>query len=47
MTENHSGGVPIEVEGLTRRYGEATVVEDLTFSLRPGRVTGQYEGPGR
>jgi ABC-2 type transport system ATP-binding protein len=30
----------IEFNGLTKRYGKVTAVEDLTFSLTPGRVTG-------
>ncbi|MFJ9039622.1 ABC transporter ATP-binding protein [Streptomyces sp. NPDC102406] len=34
----------IELEGLTKRYGEKTAVDDLTFSVRPGIVTG-FLGP--
>jgi ABC-2 type transport system ATP-binding protein len=34
----------IEVQRLTKRYGPRTVVEDLTFSVRPGNVTG-FLGP--
>jgi ABC-2 type transport system ATP-binding protein len=34
----------IEVRGLTKRYGAATAVDDLTFSVVPGRVTG-FVGP--
>ncbi|MEE1741689.1 ATP-binding cassette domain-containing protein [Streptomyces sp. BE147] len=34
----------IEVKGLTKRYGAATAVSDLTFTVRPGRVTG-FLGP--
>jgi ABC-2 type transport system ATP-binding protein len=34
----------IEVEQLTKRYGERTVVNDLSFVARPGRVTG-FLGP--
>jgi len=30
----------IEVRGLTKRYGGTTAVKDLTFTVRPGRVTG-------
>jgi ABC-2 type transport system ATP-binding protein len=30
----------IAVDGLTKRYGRIVAVEDLTFSLAPGRVTG-------
>ena len=30
----------IEFTGLTKRYGDVTAVDDLTFSLAPGRVTG-------
>jgi len=34
----------IEVEGLTKRYGGQTVVDDVSFSVRPGAVTG-FLGP--
>ncbi|QNG20623.1 ATP-binding cassette domain-containing protein [Rhodococcus triatomae] len=34
----------IEVQGVTKRYGALTAVDDLTFTVRPGRVTG-FLGP--
>jgi len=34
----------IEVRGLTKRYGEKVAVNDLTFSIEPGQVTG-FLGP--
>jgi ABC-2 type transport system ATP-binding protein len=34
----------IEADGLTKRYGETTAVNDLSFSVRPGIVTG-FLGP--
>ena len=34
----------IEVNGLTKRYGDVLAVKDLTFSVRPGHVTG-FLGP--
>ena len=34
----------IEARGLTKSYGRKTVVDGLTFSVRPGRVTG-FLGP--
>lgn len=34
----------IEVRNLTKRYGDSTAVDDLTFSVRPGVVTG-FLGP--
>ena len=34
----------IAVEGLTKRYGEVTAVDDLSFRVRPGAVTG-FLGP--
>lgn len=34
----------IEVEHVTKRYGEKTAVEDLTFTVQPGIVTG-FLGP--
>ena len=43
----HSGGTAmstIAVEALTKRYGTVTAVNDLTFELAPGRITG-FLGP--
>jgi ABC-2 type transport system ATP-binding protein len=34
----------IEVERLTKRYGETVAVDDLSFTVEPGRVTG-FIGP--
>ena len=34
----------IEVNGLTKRYGDVLAVDDLSFTVRPGRVTG-FLGP--
>lgn len=34
----------IEVEHLTKRYGKVTAVDDITFTVAPGRVTG-FLGP--
>jgi ABC-2 type transport system ATP-binding protein len=34
----------IEAQGLTKRYGETLAVDGLTFTIRPGRVTG-FLGP--
>jgi ABC-2 type transport system ATP-binding protein len=34
----------IEARGLTKRFGDKTVVEDLTFRVEPGKVTG-FLGP--
>ncbi|MEV4896024.1 ATP-binding cassette domain-containing protein, partial [Nonomuraea sp. NPDC055795] len=34
----------ITLEGLTKRYGRATAVDDLTCAVRPGVVTG-FLGP--
>ncbi|MCU1392601.1 MAG: putative transporter ATP-binding protein [Ilumatobacteraceae bacterium] len=34
----------IEVRGLTKRFGRTTAVSDLSFDVRPGRVTG-FLGP--
>ena len=39
-----SGGSMIEVHGLTKRYGPKVAVRDLTFTVRPGIVTG-FLGP--
>jgi ABC-2 type transport system ATP-binding protein len=34
----------IEIAGLTKRYGDKVAVNDLSFTIRPGRVTG-FLGP--
>src|SRR5829696_4256945 len=34
----------IEVTGLTKKYGDRTVVDDVSFTLEPGTVTG-FLGP--
>ena len=34
----------IEIHALTKRYGRTTAVSDLTFTVRPGVVTG-FLGP--
>jgi ABC-2 type transport system ATP-binding protein len=35
---------PLEVRGLTKRFGATTAVDDLTFAIEPGRITG-FLGP--
>src|SRR5947207_369862 len=39
-----SASPPLEVRGLTKRYGKTTAVEDLSFSIAPGLITG-FLGP--
>lgn len=39
-----SGAPPVEVAGLTRRFGDFTAVDDLTFTVRPGEIFG-FLGP--
>ncbi|WP_166352693.1 ABC transporter ATP-binding protein [Phytoactinopolyspora limicola] len=34
----------IEANGLTKRFGRTTAIDDLTFTVRPGQVTG-FLGP--
>ena len=34
----------IEVRGLTKRYGKKVAVDDLSFDVHPGQVTG-FLGP--
>ncbi|CAA9269677.1 MAG: hypothetical protein AVDCRST_MAG57-3041, partial [uncultured Blastococcus sp.] len=33
---NPQEGTMIELHGLTKRYGDKTVVDDLTFTIAPG-----------
>lgn len=40
----HEGNVVIEAKGLTKRYGSKVAVNDLSFEVHPGRVTG-FLGP--
>jgi ABC-2 type transport system ATP-binding protein len=44
IAENHREHTMIEVSGLTKKYGDKTAVKDLTFTVRPGIVTG-FLGP--
>lgn len=37
-------GAELRIEHITKRYGANTVVDDLTFTVRPGRVAG-FLGP--
>jgi ABC-2 type transport system ATP-binding protein len=37
-------GRVIELNELTKRYGQTTAVQDLTFTVRPGHITG-FLGP--
>jgi len=37
-------GAPVEITGLTKRFGSFVAVDDLTFTVRPGRITG-FLGP--
>jgi len=37
-------GVPIEIDGLSKHFGGVTAVDDLSFTVQPGRVTG-FLGP--
>lgn len=39
-----SEGIELVVDGVTKRYGNRTVVDDLSFTVTPGRVTG-FLGP--
>jgi ABC-2 type transport system ATP-binding protein len=39
-----AGGLAIETEGLTKRFGCTTAVEDLSLAVRPGEVFG-FLGP--
>src|SRR5271169_2779620 len=37
-------GLPIEINGLSKHFGEVLAVDDLSFTVEPGRVTG-FLGP--
>ena len=40
----HERGARVEFRGLTKRFGGFTAVDDLTFTVEPGRITG-FLGP--
>lgn len=44
VADASTGSWAIEVDHVTKRYGDNTVVDDLSFVARPGRVTG-FLGP--
>ncbi len=44
MTDVTKQGTRIEVRNLTKRFGSFTAVDDLSFSVEPGRITG-FLGP--
>jgi ABC-2 type transport system ATP-binding protein len=41
---DYGGSLMIEARGLVKRYGAAAAVNDLSFTIRPGLVTG-FLGP--
>jgi ABC-2 type transport system ATP-binding protein len=43
---NDSTGAAIEVEHLSKRYGDVVAVDDVTFSVRHGTTTGLLGGNG-
>jgi ABC-2 type transport system ATP-binding protein len=43
-TQRPGRSLALEIGSLTKRYGDTTVVDGLTFTVRPGRVTG-FLGP--
>ena len=49
LTRRRSSGsvvAMIEISALTKRYGRTTAVADLTFTVRPGVVTGPHRVQG-
>jgi ABC-2 type transport system ATP-binding protein len=44
MTQFSRPGPVVAVDGLTKRYGQVTAIDGLSFSLEPGTVTG-FLGP--
>jgi len=44
MTDPSKHGTRIEVRDLTKRFGSLTAVDNLSFSVEPGRITG-FLGP--
>src|SRR5665647_2473843 len=44
MSDPAKHGTRIEVRNLTKKFGSLTAVDDLSFSVEPGRITG-FLGP--
>ena len=44
MTATAPTGARIEIRGLTKRFGSFVAVDDLSFDVEPGRITG-FLGP--
>jgi len=44
LTDQHDHAPAVVADGLTKRYGAVTAVDDLSFEVRPGAVTG-FLGP--
>ena len=44
MTDGTTQGTRIEVRDLTKKFGSFTAVDNLSFSVEPGRITG-FLGP--
>jgi ABC-2 type transport system ATP-binding protein len=44
MTDGNKAGARIEVRDLTKKFGSFTAVDNLSFSVEPGRITG-FLGP--
>lgn len=43
-TAGRAPGATVEVRGLTKRFGSFTAVDDLSFAVNPGKITG-FLGP--
>ncbi|AWB94382.1 ABC transporter ATP-binding protein [Agromyces badenianii] len=39
-----ASGIPIQISGLSKHFGPVTAVDDLSFTVQPGKVTG-FLGP--
>lgn len=44
MTSTAGGGISLSIESLTKRFGSFTAVDDLSFEVESGRITG-FLGP--
>src|SRR5262245_20891849 len=42
--DQHAGNTMIEISHLSKRYGELTAVDDISFNVQPGEVLG-FLGP--
>lgn len=39
------GDIVVDVKGVTKAYGDRTLMDNLSFSIPPGSIVGGYQNP--